>query len=64
MLFYVVSELVRMTCEILTLMFIAYIADDLANFNVVYGSAYVITGIYDSVKKAFYAWNIVEQADI
>lgn len=44
-------------------MFIACITDDLANFNVIYGSAYVITGLYDWVKKAFYAWNIVEKSD-
>lgn len=43
---------------------IANIVDDLANYNVLYGSAYVITGIYDWVKKAFIAWNIVEKEDI
>ncbi len=40
-----------------------YIADDLVEFNVVYGNAYVITGNYDPFKRAFNAWNIVECID-
>lgn len=44
-------------------MFIACIVDNLANFEVVYGNAYVITGIYDGIERAFYAWNIAEKAD-
>lgn len=37
--------------------------DDLANFEVVYGNAYVITGLMDGINGAFYAWNIVEKQD-
>lgn len=44
-------------------MFISCIVDDLANFKVVCGNAYVITGIYDGIERAFYAWNIAEKAD-
>ncbi|KAJ6648689.1 hypothetical protein Bhyg_03920 [Pseudolycoriella hygida] len=40
------------------------LSDDLANFKVIYGNVYVITGIYDAVKKVFNGWNIVERPDV
>ncbi|XP_037042525.1 uncharacterized protein LOC119078901 [Bradysia coprophila] len=38
--------------------------DDLAAYKVIYGNAYVITGIYDAFGRVFNAWNIVECADV
>lgn len=44
--------------------FIAFVVDELAPFNIVLGNAYIITGTYDGIKRAFFAWNIVEVEDV